>query len=107
MKSPYANCEFSICDLPGQCLSEGRCHHPRKCTLNCRSTEDCEEAGYPCRKETEMDIADRKREVKAEVEKAFWEGATIGGGKGQAFGKVIDYIVELEARVEALERKLK
>ncbi|MGN6589323.1 MAG: hypothetical protein ACTHKE_03425 [Sphingomicrobium sp.] len=26
---PFANCSFHICDLPGQCLGEGKCHHPR------------------------------------------------------------------------------
>lgn len=25
---PYGNCSFSLCDLPGQCRSEGKCHHP-------------------------------------------------------------------------------
>lgn len=27
--SPFANCRFKLCDFPGQCLSEGKCHHPR------------------------------------------------------------------------------
>lgn len=26
---PFANCKYQICDLPGQCVSEGKCHHPR------------------------------------------------------------------------------
>jgi phage FluMu protein gp41 len=26
--APYPNCQFEICDLPGQCVSEGKCHHP-------------------------------------------------------------------------------
>ena len=26
---PFANCSFRICDLPGQCRGEGKCHHPR------------------------------------------------------------------------------
>ncbi|MBB5546630.1 hypothetical protein [Paraburkholderia fungorum] len=26
--SPFSNCRFRECDLPGQCKSEGRCHHP-------------------------------------------------------------------------------
>lgn len=26
---PYSNCSFNICDLPGQCVGEGSCHHPR------------------------------------------------------------------------------
>jgi len=26
--APYSNCRFRICDLPGQCLDEGECHHP-------------------------------------------------------------------------------
>jgi len=26
---PYDNCKYQICDLPGQCLSEGKCHHPK------------------------------------------------------------------------------
>jgi hypothetical protein len=25
---PYGNCQFRMCDLPGQCRSEGKCHHP-------------------------------------------------------------------------------
>jgi hypothetical protein len=27
-QTPYANCRFQICDLPGQCKGEGKCHHP-------------------------------------------------------------------------------
>ncbi len=27
-QAPYANCRFKICDLPGQCKGEGKCHHP-------------------------------------------------------------------------------
>ena len=26
---PFANCSFNICDLRGQCMKEGRCHHPK------------------------------------------------------------------------------
>lgn len=26
---PFPNCSFVLCDLPGQCEAEGRCHHPR------------------------------------------------------------------------------
>ena len=25
---PFSNCKFDLCDLPGQCRSEGKCHHP-------------------------------------------------------------------------------
>lgn len=25
---PYSNCKYQMCDLPGQCRTEGRCHHP-------------------------------------------------------------------------------
>ena len=27
-QTPFANCRFRICDLPGQCKGEGKCHHP-------------------------------------------------------------------------------
>lgn len=27
-KPPFENCRFQLCDLPGQCRSEGKCHHP-------------------------------------------------------------------------------
>ncbi len=27
--APFNNCQFRECDLPGQCRSEGKCHHPR------------------------------------------------------------------------------
>lgn len=27
-KPPFDNCSFRMCDLPGQCRGEGRCHHP-------------------------------------------------------------------------------
>jgi hypothetical protein len=27
-QTPYTNCQFQICDLPGQCRMEGKCHHP-------------------------------------------------------------------------------
>jgi hypothetical protein len=26
---PYGNCQYRMCDLPGQCRSEGKCHHPK------------------------------------------------------------------------------
>jgi hypothetical protein len=26
--SPFPNCRFRECDLPGQCRTEGQCHHP-------------------------------------------------------------------------------
>ena len=26
---PFSNCSFRICDLPGQCRAEGKCHHPK------------------------------------------------------------------------------
>lgn len=26
--APYPNCSFKYCDLRGQCLGEGKCHHP-------------------------------------------------------------------------------
>lgn len=29
IKSPFAECKFELCDLPGQCRGEGRCHHPK------------------------------------------------------------------------------
>lgn len=25
---PFDNCRYKLCDLPGQCRSEGKCHHP-------------------------------------------------------------------------------
>ncbi len=33
MTAPFKNCEFEICDLKGQCLGEGKCHHPKKVTV--------------------------------------------------------------------------
>jgi hypothetical protein len=27
---PFPNCKYRMCDLPGQCISEGGCHHPRE-----------------------------------------------------------------------------
>lgn len=33
---PYENCTYTYCDLPGQCLSEGKCHHPRAEEVNRR-----------------------------------------------------------------------
>jgi len=27
-KPPFDNCSFNLCDLPGQCRGEGKCHHP-------------------------------------------------------------------------------
>lgn len=27
---PYDNCSYKVCDLPGQCISEGKCHHPKE-----------------------------------------------------------------------------
>lgn len=26
--TPFDYCSYAECDLPGQCLSEGKCHHP-------------------------------------------------------------------------------
>ncbi|PVX75591.1 hypothetical protein [Paraburkholderia unamae] len=28
--APFENCSFRHCDLPGQCKSEGACHHPAR-----------------------------------------------------------------------------
>jgi hypothetical protein len=28
MTTPFSNCRFRECDLPGQCQDEGKCHHP-------------------------------------------------------------------------------
>lgn len=30
--APFSNCQFRECDLPGQCISEGKCHHPTHST---------------------------------------------------------------------------
>lgn len=30
VEPPFANCSFRHCDLPGQCKSEGACHHPAR-----------------------------------------------------------------------------
>lgn len=27
---PFDNCKYKICDLPGQCRTEGKCHHPEQ-----------------------------------------------------------------------------
>jgi len=27
-QNPFSNCSFRLCDLPGQCRGEGKCHHP-------------------------------------------------------------------------------
>ena len=27
--APFPDCKFTYCDLPGQCKSEGKCHHPK------------------------------------------------------------------------------
>lgn len=32
--APFANCRYTYCDLPGQCLGEGKCHHPKEATSN-------------------------------------------------------------------------
>ena len=32
LPAPFNNCEFKICDLRGQCIGEGKCHHPIKPT---------------------------------------------------------------------------
>ena len=26
--TPFSECKYDICDLPGQCVAEGKCHHP-------------------------------------------------------------------------------
>ena len=28
LPAPYGNCQFKHCDLRGQCIREGKCHHP-------------------------------------------------------------------------------
>jgi len=32
--TPFPDCKYSACDLPGQCRAEGKCHHPvcKSCT---------------------------------------------------------------------------
>lgn len=37
-KPPFDNCSFRMCDLPGQCRGEGKCHHPASAPV----TEDDE-----------------------------------------------------------------
>jgi len=27
---PFENCAYRQCDLPGQCVAEGKCHHPKQ-----------------------------------------------------------------------------
>lgn len=33
MDTPFKNCQFHNCDLVGQCNSEGKCHHPKKLSV--------------------------------------------------------------------------
>lgn len=28
-ETPFENCKYMVCDLPGQCINEGKCHHPK------------------------------------------------------------------------------
>ncbi|WP_244119442.1 hypothetical protein [Burkholderia gladioli] len=38
--TPFANCQFRICDLPGQCKAEGKCHHPRAAVSPATAEQD-------------------------------------------------------------------
>lgn len=38
--APFSNCKYTLCDLPGQCKSEGKCHHPNLEQL-------CDDEGCP------------------------------------------------------------
>ncbi|WP_186234216.1 hypothetical protein [Burkholderia gladioli] len=42
--TPFENCQFRNCDLPGQCKAEGKCHHPRA-AVSPATAESC--AGMP------------------------------------------------------------
>lgn len=46
-----------------------------------------------------MDKLMRQIEIKTRLERAF----NLGGGVGHAFERLVDYIVELEERIEAIE----
>ena len=39
-KPPYDNCSFLLCDLPGQCRGEGKCHHPARPACKVRGNAD-------------------------------------------------------------------
>jgi hypothetical protein len=42
---PFSNCRFRECDLPGQCRSEGKCHHPVT-TAPARSEQESDRDAY-------------------------------------------------------------
>jgi hypothetical protein len=46
-KPPFDNCKFDMCDLPGQCRSEGKCHHPKAVT-HTKPTIDEHSCSYHC-----------------------------------------------------------
>ena len=37
---PYDDCAFRLCDLPGQCRGEGKCHHPARHAYTARGEPD-------------------------------------------------------------------
>ncbi|WP_419204224.1 hypothetical protein [Bordetella trematum] len=46
---PYSNCSFRLCDLPGQCRGEGKCHHPAPAAAEHSPVGDerCKRCGGP------------------------------------------------------------
>jgi hypothetical protein len=49
--APFSNCQFRECDLPGQCRSEGKCHHPRAA-----GASEGQAVGFMMKHKTGMDI---------------------------------------------------
>lgn len=88
--TPFGNCEFRICDLPGQCRSEGKCHHPRKLTdadraeICSAALEEASRAAYlrlfPKNERSDWTTyADIRAEAAEEVVKAIDALKTNGG----------------------------
>lgn len=49
-KPPFDNCSFRLCDLPGQCRSEGKCHHPATVAAPQEqpNMRECRHCGFLC-----------------------------------------------------------
>lgn len=41
---PFGNCSFRMCDLPGQCRGEGKCHHPSDAAPQASEADPLQEA---------------------------------------------------------------
>ncbi len=70
-KAPFSNCSFELCDLIGQCKSEGKCHHPLKISAQAITSMQTEQPiQYLLRIDCEGDVY---KHIPCADESAVWQ----------------------------------